>query len=138
MLTADRLVQVTAGVIVHDGTVLVCQRPPGGHHPGKWEFPGGKVESGESLEAGMRRELQEELGIDAVVGPVLWRTQHQYPGRDPFVLTFFAIPSYTGTLTNRCFAAIRWVAVTALDQVNFLEGDREFVAQLRSGRVRLG
>ena len=132
-----RVVQVTAGVMVRAGTVLVCQRPAGGHHPGKWEFPGGKVEAGESLEDGMRRELQEELGIEADVGAVLWRTEFEYVGRDPFVLTFFAIPRYRGTITNRCFADMRWVAITELGALDFLEGDREFIAQLQAGRVRL-
>jgi len=134
---ADGFVQVTAGVIAHDATVLVCQRAAGGHHPGKWEFPGGKVEPGESLEAGMQRELQEELGIEAEVGAVLWRTVHQYPGRAPFTLTFFAIPRYRGALTNRCFADVRWVPVSELAALDVLEGDREFIAQLHAGRVAL-
>ncbi len=131
-----RAVQVTAGVIARAGTVLVCQRAAGGQHPGRWEFPGGKVEPGESLEDGMRRELREELGIEAQVGEVLWCTTHQYPGRAPFVLTFFAVPQYRGTLTNRCFADMRWVAVDELGTLDFLEGDREFIARLQSGRVR--
>src|SRR5262245_56763078 len=91
------IIQVTAGVIAHDDTLLVCQRRPTGYHPNRWEFPGGKVDPGESLAAGMRRELTEELGIDAVVGRLLWRTEHQYAGRGPLALTFFAIPQYTGT-----------------------------------------
>ena len=132
----DSLIQVTAGVIARAGTVLVCQRLAGGHHPGKWEFPGGKVEPGESIEGAMCRELQEELGIRAEVGVVLWHTEHQYPGRDPFVLTFFAVPQYRGTISNRCFADVRWVAVGELGILDFLEGDREFIAQLQSGRVR--
>jgi len=129
--------QVTAGVIVHDRRVLVCQRPAGGHHPFKWEFPGGKVECGESLAAGMRRELREELGIEAVVGPPLWHTQHHYPGRPPFALTFFSIRQYAGAVTNREFAALRWVAIGALGGIDFLDGDREFVAVLRAGQVQL-
>ena len=134
---ADRLVQVTAGVIVRRGRVLVCQRPAGGHHPGKWEFPGGKVEPRESRAACMRRELREELGIDAMVGRILWRTAHQYPGRAPFALTFFWIPDYAGRVTNRAFAAMRWVTRGQLGAIDFLEGDREFVAQLDCGRVQL-
>jgi len=131
------IVEVTAGVIVRNQTVLVCQRLPGGHHPGKWEFPGGKVEPGESLETCMRRELAEELEVDAIVGRRLWRTQHQYPGRAPFALTFFTIPRFGGTLTNKCFAALRWVSISDLAGVDFLDGDREFVAALACGDVRL-
>jgi mutator protein MutT len=129
--------QVTAGVIAHDGRVLVCQRPLGGDHPGKWEFPGGKVEPGEDLAACIRRELQEELGIDATVGRALWQSHHHYPGRDPIVLTFFLIPHYERVPTNRVFAAMAWVRVGDLPSIDLLDGDREFVAQLASGRVRL-
>jgi mutator protein MutT len=132
-----KLVEVTAGVISRDNAVLVCQRPAGGDHPGKWEFPGGKVERGETLPDGMRRELLEELGIDAEVGAVLWRTEHQYPGRVPFALTFFAIRRYGGAVTNRCFADMRWVSINELCALDFLEGDRDFIAQLEAGSVQL-
>ena len=85
----------------------------------------------------MRRELEEELGIDATVGPALWRTRYQYPGRDPIELTFFLIQGYTGTLANRAFAAIDWVPTVDLPAIDFLDGDKEFVAQLVSGRIRV-
>ena len=137
MAAVGELIQVTAGVIARDGCVLVCQRLPGGHHPGKWEFPGGKLEPGEDLAACMRRELEEELGIDATVGPVLWTTRYQYPERDPIELTFFRIPWYAGTLANRAFAVIKWMPVVDLTTMDFLEGDKEFVAELMSKRVRL-
>jgi 8-oxo-dGTP diphosphatase len=133
----EACIQVTAGVLVEDGRVLVCQRRPGGHHPGKWEFPGGKVEPGESLAQGLHRELQEELGIEARVGRRLWETRHQYPGRPPFVLTFFLIPSYRGALANRAFADLRWAALGQLGGLDFLEGDRGFVEAVDRGEVRL-
>ena len=135
---ADCLIQVTAGVIAQRGRVLVCQRPAGGHHPGKWEFPGGKVEPGENLPDGMRRELQEELGIAAEIGTALWCSKYQYPGRAPFTLPFFAIRAYRGTVTNHCFADMRWVPVAALSALDFLEGDREFITRVQSGGVHLG
>src|SRR5262245_26536862 len=120
------LVHVTAGVIIRAGQVLVCQRSASGHHPGKWEFPGGKVEPGEDLAACMRRELEEELGIDATVGRVLWRTHHQYPTRDPIELTFLLVPHYQRAIANRVFAAMAWVRIADLTSVDFLDGDREF------------
>ncbi len=131
------VIQVAAGVMARAGSVLVCQRAAGGHHPGKWEFPGGKLEPGENLEAGLRRELNEELAIDAVIGPALWRTRHQYPGRAPFDLVFFFVPSYTGELTNRIFAAVCWAPIGELTALDFLDGDREFVALLEHGRIVL-
>jgi 8-oxo-dGTP diphosphatase len=131
------LLQVVAAVLVRDGHVLICQRSADGYHPGRWEFPGGKVEPGEGLEAALRRELREELDIEVNVGPTLWRTRYQYPDRKPFVLTFFLVPEYTGTVTNRVFAAVQWAALGSLASFDFLEADREFVAQLASGRIEL-
>ena len=131
------LISVTAGVIQLAGAVLACQRAAGGHHAGKWEFPGGKVEAGEGLQAGLRRELREELGIDAVIGPALWRTLHQYTGRDPFELTFLLVSDYTGTITNRVFAALRWVPLRRLHELDFLDADREFVTLLACGKIVL-
>jgi 8-oxo-dGTP diphosphatase len=135
---ADGFLHVTAGVIVRDGLVLACQRPAGGHHPGKWEFPGGKVEQGEIREECLRRELHEELGIEATVGRLLWTTHHRYPRRDPLVLSFFLVPQYSGTPRNLAFAEIRWVPIEALAVLDFLEGDREFIAALSAGRIQLG
>lgn len=129
--------QVTAGVIGRAGKVLVCQRPAGSRHAGKWEFPGGKVELGERIEAGMRRELREELGIDAEVGVVLWCTEHQYPGHDRIILTFFAIPRYSGAIRNCGFADLRWAAISELRTFDFLEADREFIARLEMGTICL-
>ena len=133
----DRRVHVTAGVMARDDCILICQRAPGGRHPYKWEFPGGKVEPGETREACLRRELREELDIDATIGPTLWETQHQYPGRDLIALTFFLVTEYTGTLTNRIFAAVEWVPIGALATVDFLDADREFVEALRNGQIPL-
>jgi len=133
----DGCVQVVAGVLVRGGCVLVCQRPPGGHHPGKWEFPGGKVEAGESLEEALERELREELNIDVTVGPVLWRAEHQYPGRQRFTLTFFLVSDYAGAITNGVFASVCWARIGALHEYDFLEGDREFIRQIEDGVIQI-
>ncbi|MBP1683884.1 MAG: hydrolase [Deltaproteobacteria bacterium] len=133
---AAATMQVVAGVLFEHGRVLICQRRADDHHPDQWEFPGGKVEPGEDLEQALRRELVEELGIDARIGAMLWQTQHQYPGRQPVCLRFFHVTAYSGNPTNKVFAAIQWAAVGTLAHFDFLEGDREFVAQLDAGRVR--
>jgi mutator protein MutT len=130
-------IDVVAGVFVRNGCVLACQRPPGGHHPGKWEFPGGKVEPGENLQQALQRELREELGIDVTVGPALWRTEHQYPGRQRFTLTFFLVSDYAGAIANAAFALVRWVPFKALHEYDFLEGDREFVTRIESGAIQI-
>jgi len=71
---------VVAAVIRRgDGRVLLAQRLPVGPHGGLWEFPGGKVEEGESREAALRREIQEELGVEVEVGRALLSVDHDYP-----------------------------------------------------------
>jgi len=130
-------VQVAAGLLVRGATVLACQRPADQPHPGKWEFPGGKREAGETLAECLRRELREELGIEAEIGSIIWRTRHTYPGREPVALTFFAVPAFRGVLRNRVFAATRWVEITELVQLDFLEADRELIALLSRGGLSL-
>ena len=103
-------------------------------HPGKWEFPGGKVEPGEAIEACLRRELDEELGIAAEPGEIVLRSIARYPGREPIELTFFRVERFAGEPERRDYAEIRWVAPHDLPALDFLEGDREIVERLASER----
>ncbi len=128
---------VAAAVIVRGSDVLICRRRLDDTHPGKWEFPGGKAEPGESLEACVRRELREELDIDAEPGAVLWRTQHTYPDGRGFDVAFVRIRTFTGAPVNRCFAEVRWVPATELPAYDFLEADREIVRLLADGTIAL-
>ncbi len=134
---ATRVIEVTAGVLVHDGRVLVGQRPAGTRHAGKWEFPGGKVEPGESLPECLRRELHEELGIDADVGARLWRAVHHYPDGPDVAVTFFRVAAYRGRLGNQHFALLQWVTLADLPTMDVLDADRAFVAALGRGDVSL-
>ena len=130
-------VQVAAGLLVRGRAVLACQRPPDQQHPGKWEFPGGKREAGETLAECLHRELQEELDIEAEIGAVVWSTEHTYAGREPVALTFFAVPAFRGTLRNRVFADIRWMEIAALPELDFLDADRELIDRLARGDIAL-
>ena len=130
-------IQVTAGILSHGDRILVCQRARASLHGGKWEFPGGKVELGETLEECLRRELEEELGIRTEIGRRLWAGNHRYPGRDRIELTFFEVKTYAGTLTNQVFEEIRWVRIADLGEIDFLEADREFVDRLVGGEIKL-
>jgi 8-oxo-dGTP diphosphatase len=131
------VVHVSAGILTDGQRVLACQRAPGGSHPGKWEFPGGKRERGESDAACLRRELREELGIDAALGAAVWRSVHRYSGRPPVEITFFHVPAYRGTLQNRVFADVRWVAIAELHTLDFLDADRSLITALADGTVTL-
>jgi 8-oxo-dGTP diphosphatase len=118
---------VVAAVIERDGRVLIAQRNNSGQHPLKWEFPGGKVESGESPEAATIRELEEELGIQARIDREIGRYQYQYPGRSPILLIFFRVVEYEGEPRNLDFAQIRWESPERLRDYDFLEGDTDFI-----------
>lgn len=123
-------VRVSAGIIVAGSRVLACQRRADQSHPLKWEFPGGKQEPGETAAACLRRELREELGIEAEVGAVAWRTEHRYPARAPVELAFFIVERFAGALRNVVFADVRWVSIDQLQRLDFLAADRELIARL--------
>ncbi len=124
---------VSAGIIHRDGQVLVGQRRPDGRHPLKWEFPGGKVEYGESPQEALVRELREELLIDATIGSELARYEHDYPSGSRVHLLFFAVPEFTGEPKARVFEQISWTALAALPELDFLDGDLDFVRRLARG-----
>ena len=100
----------------------------------QWEFPGGKVNEGEDLKDSLRRELAEELAIEAEVGEEVFRLCHQYPDRYVEVV-FFSVPSHQGTLLNRVFEAIEWAPRAQLPRYNFLEADRELVNRIARGEI---
>ena len=135
MSTPSDPTQVSAGILVRNGKVLACQRRADQSHPGKWEFPGGKREAGESIEECLRRELREELGIDAEVGPEVGRSVHVYNGREPVELFFFRVDAFRGEIDNRIFNEVRWVDAAQLVELDFLDADREIVARLASGAI---
>jgi len=122
--------EVVAAVIERDGRVLVCQRKRSDSHPLKWEFPGGKVEPGESPEAALQRELEEELAIQARIGPQIARYEYSYGERPPLLLMFYRVTAFSGEPVNLVFEQIRWEPAFALLNLDFLEGDLEFVRKL--------
>lgn len=131
-----RRLRVSAGLILRDGRILICQRAAGDAFPLKWEFPGGKVEEGEEPAAALARELREELGIRATVGPEVARVRHAYPGGPEVELVFFSVPAFAGEPVNRGFAAVQWAPLAALPAYDFLEADRPLVNQMaREGRL---
>ena len=129
------MITVTAGILRDGDRVLICQRRAEARFGLKWEFPGGKIEDGESAEECLRRELREELAIEAEVGPELYRTEHRYPGGFTVCLLFFRVTRYAGTPANLDFERIQWVERTELPAYDFLEADRELVDRLARGEV---
>lgn len=101
----------------------------------KWEFPGGKVEIGETLVDALRRELNEELGIDATTGQSVARVRHNYKNGGAVDLAFFAVHEFEGELKNRIFKDVRWAALADLPSFDFLAADRTFVRDLAAGKL---
>ncbi len=130
LFSMDDVTIVVAAVIELGGRILICQRPPGKWHAFKWEFPGGKAEPGEDPEHALVRELSEELGIRAVIGPEITRYRYQYAGRSPIQLVFFRVNTFEGEPASSEFARIAWELPERLPQYDFLEGDVEFVRTL--------
>jgi len=132
---------VAVGIIVINDQVLACQRRKTVRYPLKWEFPGGKLETGESAREALIRELQEELDIQANPERELltheWTYRESATGTEPlgaFRVTYFLVPSFRGTITNRTFEAIRWVTPEELSRMDVLEGNREAIRLLLKHR----
>lgn len=127
--------QVVAAILAEGTRVLICQRRADQPFALQWEFPGGKVETGESNEAALRRELSEELGIAAEIGPRVASVRHQYKQGLFVELHFHAVTRYAGKLQNRIFHQLRWEERAQLQAEEFLEADRGVVEQLRRGEL---
>ncbi len=130
---------VVAALITRDSKLLVCQRKRNDSHPLRWEFPGGKVEVGESPAEALARELREELGVAATIGAEAFRTRHQYKELpDELLLIFFwADVGNSVSLQNLAFERFEWAAPSALSRYDFLPADKELIALLTSGSIHV-
>ena len=129
---------VAALILRGNGTgleVLICQRKADQPMSLKWEFPGGKIESGESAERALARELDEELGIDAVIGKRVARVRHKYRNGGTIDLQFFTVREFQGELENRIFNDVRWALLTELPGYDFLAADLGLIRDLSEGKL---
>ncbi|HLG41730.1 MAG TPA: 8-oxo-dGTP diphosphatase MutT [Planctomycetota bacterium] len=117
-----RIYDVAAGILWNGSQVLIARRLKRDHQGGRWEFPGGKRHSGESIPECLRREMQEEIGIEVDVGP-LWRAlTHVYPDRR-VTLYFHFCDLRSGTPTPIECSELRWIAPVDLKRHDFVDGD---------------
>lgn len=105
--------------------------------PLKWEFPGGKVEPGEGAQGALYRELEEELGIKATIGPHVTTIRHTYDSGAAFELHFFLVREFAGEIQNRIFREVRWAERSELPSFDFLEADIALVRDLAEGKISL-
>ncbi len=130
-LSKSRTVRVVAAVIEREGKILIGQRKEPGARKGKWEFPGGKVRPGESEEAALIREIQEEHGVQAIVEKYLSEVIHDYG--DLFVhVRFYRCRIEPGAQAScRDHQAIAWVTPKEMSDYDFLEADLPFIRELQ-------
>ena len=126
---------VAAALIVREGQVLIGQRRPDQIMALKWEFPGGKIEPGETPQQALARELHEELGIRAVVGPAITRIRHNYRHGGAVDLQFFAVREFAGEIENHIFNEVRWVNLRDLTEYDFLAADLGLIRDLAEGKL---
>jgi len=132
------MVTVVAALIESDGKLLVCRRRRDARFALMWEFPGGKAEPGELPEHALKRELREELGVNAEIGPEVYRTTHKYAEMPQAIeLIFFTARITHGQLQNLNFEQILWRAPESLPELNFLPADRELIDKLAARLLRL-
>ncbi len=124
------MIKVAVGIITINSQVLVCQRKKTSRYALKWEFPGGKFENGESVDECLRRELREELSIDAVVGKEFFRQEWIYQDSGSFEVFYHLVPSYSGIIHNNVFEQIRWFNFGELAGVDMLEGNKDAIELL--------
>jgi 8-oxo-dGTP diphosphatase len=130
------MIEVTAAVIEREGRILICRRRPGERFGGLWEFPGGKTEAGESSEGGLRREIKEELGIEAAIGTRIG----SFPYREESFaidLTAFRASVPPGTeFVLRDHIEARWIPPADLVRFDFAPADAPIVEFLLAGGRR--
>jgi mutator protein MutT len=124
------MIEVAAGLVFRDGKLLITQRPPGSHLGGLWEFPGGKREPGESFPQCLRRELLEELGIEADVGRLVETITHHYADK-PVHLKFFRCRWRRNEPRPILVHDLAWITSAQLGDYQFPAADQRLLDKLR-------
>lgn len=122
-------IPVVTALIQREGKILVGQRPQGQSLAGVWEFPGGKIELGETPEEALKRELHEELGIDAEVGELALASTHNY-GPTGIILLFYHVQYWKGELRPVHHTELKWLVPRELTQWALPEANRKILRRI--------
>jgi 8-oxo-dGTP diphosphatase len=122
-------IPVVAGFLKKDKMILVGQRPENNTLPGQWEFPGGKIESGETPEEALARELYEELGIEATIGDLKFSTTHSY-GELNILILFYEVLFWKGEAKARHHLMIEWIHPEELASKNIPDANRKMLPRI--------
>ena len=125
------MIAVVAALIVRDGKLMIAQRPAGKHMAGKWEFPGGKIEKGETPEKALERELSEELGVKTETGRIYYAIHHSYPEKDVLLL-FYRSRLLEGEPRPIEEADIRWIEESQIRDFDWAEADAPLIDLIAS------
>ena len=124
-------IRVAAALVFDSGRLLITRRPAGKHLGGFWEFPGGKLEKGESFPDCLQRELREELGIQVSVGELLAAVEHSYP-KQTLRIHFYRCALDSGSPSPIECDAVEWITASMLNNYAFPPADAELLAEIRS------
>jgi mutator protein MutT len=125
----SKVIDVAAGLVFHNGKLLITQRRPDDHLGGLWEFPGGKVEPGETFEGCLVRELHEELGIEVTVGEEIQEITHSYPQKT-VRLKFLLCGLRSGTARAIYVQSLAWITQMELGRYEFPAADAKLLEVL--------
>ena len=126
-MNKDSIIHVVVGVLLNDNhEVLIALRPAASHQGGLWEFPGGKVEEGESVECALNREFEEELGISVQVCTELTQIKHEYADKS-VMLDVWRIEKFSGIPQGREGQVIEWRALSKLRAVDFPKANERII-----------
>ena len=115
-------VPVASGVIVKNNKILIGLRAEGDSGAGMWEFPGGKIELNESSESAIKRELREELDIEATVNQKIMKYSHRFKNTI-YEISFFEINKFTGSIKKNVHDDLQWIELASLKKYRFISGD---------------
>ena len=124
-------IPVAVGLLIRDGFVLMGERRPGKVYPLHWEFPGGKIEHGETPIEALARELREELNIEMVDGQFWYSETASYSNGETYYIEYYLVREWGGDIVNSEFRSVKWISDETLPMLQHLSGNANILARLQ-------